>query len=101
MKRGQKASAEQVVLTLRQIKVQTAQGKGIGTLTQNTAFFGQAARRCSVRFQWFSRPPAREEILQKDLCSVDVKCCVTYPDGVHRRAAAAARCRRSETPRAR
>ena len=29
MKRGQKPSAEQVVLTLRQIEVQTAQGKSI------------------------------------------------------------------------
>ena len=29
MKRGQKPSAEQVVLTLRQIEVQTAQGKSL------------------------------------------------------------------------
>jgi hypothetical protein len=29
MKRGQRPSAEQVVLTLRQIEVQTAQGKSI------------------------------------------------------------------------
>ncbi|MCP1535457.1 hypothetical protein [Methylorubrum extorquens] len=36
MKRGQRSSAEQVVLMLRQIEVQTAQGKSIAAACKET-----------------------------------------------------------------
>ena len=55
MKRGRKPSAEQVVLMLRQIEVQTAQGKSIAVACQETDVFEQSyvtgayTRRSSTR----------------------------------------------------
>jgi hypothetical protein len=55
MRRGQKTSAEQVVLTLRQIEVQTAQGKSIAVACKEADVSDQSyvtsayARRSSTR----------------------------------------------------
>ena len=44
MRRGQKTSAEQVVLTLRQIEVQTAQGKSIAVACKEADVSEQSFR---------------------------------------------------------
>ncbi len=44
MKRGQKTSAEQVVLKLRQIEVQTAQGKSLALACNEAAISEQSYR---------------------------------------------------------
>ncbi|WP_162560431.1 hypothetical protein [Methylobacterium durans] len=55
MRRGQRPSAEQVVLTLRQIEVQTAQGKSIAIACKEAGICEQScatsacARRSSTR----------------------------------------------------
>ena len=45
MRRGQKTSAEHVVLKLRQIEVQTAQGKNLGGHARRRRSLSRAARR--------------------------------------------------------
>ena len=55
MKRGQKTSAEQVVLKLRQIEVQTAQGKSLalackeGEISEQSSRMSAYAKRSSTR----------------------------------------------------
>jgi hypothetical protein len=55
MRRGRKPSAEQVVLILRQIEVQTAQGKSLALACKEADAFEQScvtsvyARRSSIR----------------------------------------------------
>ena len=55
MTKGQKPSAEQVVLTLRQIEVQTAQGKSLALackeaeISEQSFVTGAYARRSSTR----------------------------------------------------
>jgi putative transposase len=44
MERGQKASAEQVVLKLRPIEVQTAQGKSLALAYKEAEIFEQSSR---------------------------------------------------------
>ncbi|WP_238179804.1 transposase, partial [Methylobacterium oxalidis] len=45
MRRGQRPSAEQVVLTLRQIEVQTAQGKSIAVACKEAGICEQSYYR--------------------------------------------------------
>ena len=45
MRRGQKTSAEQVVLKLRQIEVQTAQGKSLGVACKEAEISEQSYYR--------------------------------------------------------
>ena len=45
MKRAQKTGAEQVVLKLRQIEVQTAQGKSLATACRESEISEQSYRR--------------------------------------------------------
>ena len=49
MKRGQKASAEQVVLKLRRIEVQTARGKSLALGSPKRLGGRSAARRRTAR----------------------------------------------------
>ncbi len=55
MRRGQKTSAEQVVLKLRQIEVQTAQGKSLALackeaeISERSCAISAYARRSSTR----------------------------------------------------
>ncbi len=53
MKRGQKTSAEQVVLKLRQIEVQTAQGKSLALACKEAAISEQSYRAECLRQKIF------------------------------------------------
>ena len=53
MKRGQKASAEQVVLKLRQIEVQTAQGKSLALVCKEAEISEQSYRDECLRQEIF------------------------------------------------
>ncbi|CAX22434.1 protein of unknown function [Methylorubrum extorquens DM4] len=57
MRRGQKTSAEQVVLKLRQIEVQTAQGKSLALACKEAEISEQscATSACAKRFSTRSR----------------------------------------------
>jgi len=59
MKRGQRPSAEQVVLKLRQIEVQTAQGKSIAFASRGADGSEQsfATSACAKRSSTSSRKP--------------------------------------------
>ncbi|WP_462120724.1 hypothetical protein [Methylorubrum extorquens] len=59
MRRGQKTSAEQVVLTLRQIEVQTAQGKSLALACKEAEISEQscATSACAKRSSTRSRKP--------------------------------------------
>ncbi|MER2265746.1 hypothetical protein [Methylobacterium oxalidis] len=49
MRRGQRPSAEQVVLTLRQIEVQTAQGKSIAVACKEAGICEQLRDECHAK----------------------------------------------------
>ncbi|CAX26005.1 protein of unknown function associated with transposase of ISMdi3 [Methylorubrum extorquens DM4] len=53
MKRGQKTSAEQVVLMLRQIEVQTAQGKSLALACKEAEISEQSYRDVCLRQEIF------------------------------------------------
>ncbi|OHV18156.1 transposase [Methylorubrum extorquens] len=53
MRRGQKTSAEQVVLTLRQIEVQTAQGKSLALACKEAEISEQSYRDECLRQEIF------------------------------------------------
>jgi putative transposase len=53
MRRGQKASAEQVVLTLRQIEVQTARGKSLALACKEAEISEQSYRDECLRQEIF------------------------------------------------
>ena len=53
MKRGQKTSAEQVVLKLRQIEVQTAQGKSLALACKEAEISEQSHRDACLRQEIF------------------------------------------------
>ncbi|GEL44749.1 hypothetical protein MEX01_53400 [Methylorubrum extorquens] len=53
MRRGQKTSAEQVVLTLRQIEVQTAQGKSLALARKEAEISEQSYRDECLRQEIF------------------------------------------------
>ncbi|CAX22541.1 protein of unknown function associated with transposase of ISMdi3 (ORF 1) [Methylorubrum extorquens DM4] len=53
MRRGQKTSAEQVVLALRQIEVQTAQGKSIAVAYKEADVSEQSYRDGCLRQEIF------------------------------------------------
>ncbi|CAO4178536.1 Integrase catalytic domain-containing protein [Methylorubrum aminovorans] len=53
MKRGQRPSAEQVVLMLRQIEVQTAQGKSIAAVCKEVDVYEQSYRDECLRQEIF------------------------------------------------
>lgn len=50
MRRGQKTSAEQVVLKLRQIEVQTAQGKSLALACREAEISEQSYYRCRKEY---------------------------------------------------
>jgi len=60
MKRGQKTGAEQVVLKLRQIEVQTAQGKSLALACKEAEISEQSYYRQGVR-RPADRPGASDE----------------------------------------
>ena len=64
MRRGQKTSAEQVVLTLRQIEVQTAQGKSLALACKEAAISEQSYYRWRKEFGGLQVDQARK---MKDL----------------------------------
>ena len=64
MRRGQKTSAEQVVLTLRQIEVQTAQGKSLALACKEAEISEQSYYRWRKEFGGLQVDQARK---MKDL----------------------------------
>ena len=64
MRRGQKASAEQVVLTLRQIEVQTARGKSLALACKEAEISEQSYYRWRKEFGGLQVDQARK---MKDL----------------------------------
>ena len=64
MRRGQKTSAEQVVLTLRQIEVQTAQGKSLALACKEAAISEQSYYRWRKEYGGLQVDQARK---MKDL----------------------------------
>ena len=64
MRRGQKTSAEQVVLKLRQIEVQTAQGKSLALACKEAEISGQSYYRWRKEYGGLQVDQARK---MKDL----------------------------------
>ena len=60
MRRGQKTSAEQVVLTLRQIEVQTAQGKSLALACKEAEISEQSYHRWRKEFGGLQVDQARK-----------------------------------------
>ena len=48
MRRGQKTSAEQVMLKLRQIEVQTARGKSLALACRKAALLDRLTHHCNI-----------------------------------------------------